>query len=188
MNIQNSHPKQSKKDWHVADIKAALEKAGWSLSRLSIHHGYASRNTLKTALRKPWPKGEKLIADAINTSPETIWPSRYIDGRPNRMGCGPKPKQNSDATINFAAELRRHGTSLPDLARRHGYRGSISNVTRRRWPAAERIVADVLGMEPWDIWPTRYHPDHTPVRDPRGRKSKLPVNESVTDSAKKKAL
>ncbi|HID49175.1 MAG TPA: transcriptional regulator [Chromatiales bacterium] len=77
MNRPKHTKKQSTQDWHPADIKAALEKAGWSLSRLSIHHGYASRTTLKYALRKPWPKGERLIAEAIGMDPATIWPSRY---------------------------------------------------------------------------------------------------------------
>lgn len=78
MNTHSTPKKQPFKDWHRADIKAALEKAGWSLSRLSKHHGYASRNTLKNALDKPWPKAERLIAEAIGIPPEEIWPSRYF--------------------------------------------------------------------------------------------------------------
>lgn len=79
-----NHPKKpAQLDWHRADIKAALEKAGWSLRRLSIHHGYKSPTTLKNALAQPWPKGEHLIADAIGVHPATIWPSRYAgDGTP----------------------------------------------------------------------------------------------------------
>lgn len=68
---------QKKQDWHRADIVAALRKAGWSLRRLSTHHGYASPTTLTNALDRPWPKGEKLIAEAIGIEPATIWPSRY---------------------------------------------------------------------------------------------------------------
>jgi len=66
-------------DWHRADIVAALRKSGWSLRKLSIHHGYASPSTLKNALCHPWPKGERLIADAIGIPPETIWAARYTD-------------------------------------------------------------------------------------------------------------
>ncbi|WP_163534223.1 helix-turn-helix domain-containing protein, partial [Klebsiella pneumoniae] len=36
-------------------------------------------STLANALLRPWPKGEKLIADAMGISPEIIWPSRYFD-------------------------------------------------------------------------------------------------------------
>jgi len=71
--------KASQEDWHRADIKSALEKAGWNLSSLSLHHGYESRNTLQTALRRPWPKGERYIADAIGVDPAEIWPTRYQD-------------------------------------------------------------------------------------------------------------
>ncbi len=64
-------------DWHPADIVAALRKAGWSLRRLSKHHRYSDPSTLCVALRRRWPKAERLIADAIGIDPATIWPSRY---------------------------------------------------------------------------------------------------------------
>jgi Ner family transcriptional regulator len=71
--------KQSVEDWHRADIVAALRKKGWSLRRLSTHHGYADPTTLKHALDRHWPKGERLIAAAIGVHPSTIWPTRYRD-------------------------------------------------------------------------------------------------------------
>lgn len=76
MNKQK-RPKKTAPDWHRADIVAALHKAGWSLRKLSAHHGYASANTLAKALDRPWPKGERLIAEALNIKPEKIWPNRY---------------------------------------------------------------------------------------------------------------
>lgn len=80
-------------DWHPADIKAALEKAGWSLRRLSAHHGY-SDGLLKQALCKPYPNAERLIATALGLTPEVIWPSRYDERRPWR-GVGGKPTHRS---------------------------------------------------------------------------------------------
>lgn len=77
MTERKGPKKASLKDWHRADIKSALEKAGWNLSSLSLHHGYESRNTLQTALRRSWPKGERLIAEAIGTEAAEIWPTRY---------------------------------------------------------------------------------------------------------------
>lgn len=77
MTKRTTPKKASLKDWHRADIVAALRKAGWSLRRLAIHHGYASPTTLSVAMDRPWPKGQRLIADAIGIDPETIWPSRY---------------------------------------------------------------------------------------------------------------
>jgi len=66
-----------REDWHRADIVAELRKAGWSLRRLSKHHGYKSPTTLTHALNRPWPKGERLVAAAIGVHPSIIWPSRY---------------------------------------------------------------------------------------------------------------
>ncbi len=64
------------KDWHRADIRAELEKRGTSLRQLSREAGL-SENTLRNTLDRKWPKGEKIIADAIGVSPQVIWPTRY---------------------------------------------------------------------------------------------------------------
>ncbi|KFA96220.1 helix-turn-helix domain-containing protein [Vibrio sp. ER1A] len=69
-----------KSDMPSALIVAHLKLNGWSLSKLAQHHGY-HRGTLNNALRAPWPKGERLIADALNMEPEEIWPSRYLDAK-----------------------------------------------------------------------------------------------------------
>lgn len=63
-------------DWHPADVLAALKKRGLSLVKLSADHGYHPTAAGK-ALKRPWPALERIIADAIGVSPETIWPSRY---------------------------------------------------------------------------------------------------------------
>lgn len=79
MSTANHPKKQPLVDWHRADIVAELRKAGWSLRRLSLHHGYTSATTLTNALERRWPKGERLIAEAIGVDPAIIWPSRYRD-------------------------------------------------------------------------------------------------------------
>lgn len=63
-------------DWHPADIIAGLRKRGTSLAALSRQAGLAS-STLTNALNRRWPKGERLIAEALGVAPEQIWPSRY---------------------------------------------------------------------------------------------------------------
>lgn len=63
-------------NWHQADVVAALRKAGWSLRRLSKHHGY-NPTVLSNVLNRDWPKGERIIAEAIGVDPATIWPERY---------------------------------------------------------------------------------------------------------------
>lgn len=87
MRHTNSPKKIPIRDWHKADIVAALRKAGWSLSRLALASGYNHRSTLGRAMQPPgWPKGEAIIAAAIregdehpNIQPWDIWPSRYSD-------------------------------------------------------------------------------------------------------------
>ncbi|WP_072006966.1 MULTISPECIES: helix-turn-helix transcriptional regulator [Mangrovibacter] len=64
------------RDWHRADVIAALKKKGTSLARVSREAGLGSRTLSNTFARK-WPRGEQLIAAALGTSPQMIWPSRY---------------------------------------------------------------------------------------------------------------
>lgn len=66
----------TQQDWHPADIIAALKKQGTSLAAVSRNAGLAS-STLANALIRRWPKGERLIAEALGVAPEKIWPSRY---------------------------------------------------------------------------------------------------------------
>lgn len=73
------------KDWHKADIKAALAKVGWSLNQLGLVHGYNCKSALARALHAPYPRAERIIAEAIGVKPEAIWPSRYdANGESNR--------------------------------------------------------------------------------------------------------
>ena len=65
-----------KQDWHRADILAALKKAGLSLRQLGMAHGY-SPTSLNNVLDRPWPKAERIVAEVLGVTPESIWPSRY---------------------------------------------------------------------------------------------------------------
>ena len=62
------------------------------MRKLSIHYGYAP-TLVRQALDKPYPNAERIIAEALGVSPETIWPSRYDDRRPLR-GVGGAPTHN----------------------------------------------------------------------------------------------
>jgi len=93
-------------DWHPADIVAALRKRGWSLRSLSVARGFAA-GSLSEAIRKPWPKAEVIIADAIGVAPEAIWPSRYDHRRPRR-GVGGKPTHRA---VPDGAATSSHHTS-----------------------------------------------------------------------------
>ena len=67
-----------KQDMHSADIIAAIKKRKGSLAAISREAGLSS-GTLANALKKPWPKGEFIIANALGMHPSEIWPSRYFD-------------------------------------------------------------------------------------------------------------
>jgi Ner family transcriptional regulator len=62
---------KTKSDWHHADIIAALHKKRTTLAALSRESGLCS-STLVNALSRPWPKGEDLIARALNVKPQDI--------------------------------------------------------------------------------------------------------------------
>lgn len=83
----NTSKKASQKDWHPADIKAALDKAGWTLRALAAHHGVKASSTLSHTFERSYPLNEKRIADAIGVHPMVIWPSRYeADGSKSPRG------------------------------------------------------------------------------------------------------
>ncbi len=58
------------------------------------------------------------------------------------------------------AAIRMKGITLTELATNHGYEASaVRKTLSRPWPVVEKIIADLLGMRPQDIWPSRYHAD-----------------------------
>lgn len=110
MSTLHGSKKTSPQDWHPADIVAALRKAGWSLRRLSIEVGL-SPFTLKAALNRPYPNGERVIASAIGVQPQAIWPSRYDrNGLPNR---GRKLKPVPPRIARPAPANNTHGAGQP---------------------------------------------------------------------------
>lgn len=88
-------PAKQKADWHPSDVKSALDKIGWSLRQLGFEHGYTGNASFSEVFRKPWPRVERIIAEAIGVHPQVIWPSRYdASGAPNRI-MGRKIKRPS---------------------------------------------------------------------------------------------
>lgn len=61
------------------------------------------------------------------------------------------------------AEIRIRAGSLAAFAARHSYdRSAISIALSTPWPAVERLIADLLETQPWELWPERYTADHAP--------------------------
>ncbi len=79
--------KPASKDWHKADIVAAVRKTGTNLQILSRAFGWG-RTTLSNALYAPYPKYERLIAEHLKTTPQEIWPSRYHEDGTPKSGRG----------------------------------------------------------------------------------------------------
>ncbi|MDM5131396.1 helix-turn-helix domain-containing protein [Aeromonas piscicola] len=73
---QKKEPDASSKNWHRADILAAIKKKGGTLAQLSRTNGLHER-TLYNALERHWPKGERIIAEHIGVAVHIIWPDRY---------------------------------------------------------------------------------------------------------------
>lgn len=66
---------------------------------------------------------------------------------------------------DIRAALGKKGYTLAKVARDNGYaRTSPNEALRKPWPAMERIIADIIGVQPWEIWPTRYDDQHRPLR------------------------
>lgn len=69
-------------DWHPADIVAAFKKRGTSVTRVARDLNLCG-SYLRQAIVRPYPKAERILAEFLGVSPQTIWPSRYhADGTP----------------------------------------------------------------------------------------------------------
>lgn len=67
---------------------------------------------------------------------------------------------------DIVAALKKRGLTLSGLSIAHGYHPTaIGKALKRPWPAVEAIIARELGVQPQQIWPSRY----TPTGDPIGR-------------------
>lgn len=111
----NMAKKPTPQDWHRADVKAALDKAGTSMAKLSREHDYSS-GSLRMALRLPWPKAEAIIAAALDIPPQTIWPSRYHpDGSP-KSGRGQRGlgRYKPSAVVCSVANKGKHNKTAKD--------------------------------------------------------------------------
>jgi len=78
----NEIPKEPavRREW----IKYQLRLKGYSLRGLGREYGYSGDNAI-AALKRPYPKWERIIAEKLGLLPHELWSERYDpDGRPNR--------------------------------------------------------------------------------------------------------
>lgn len=59
---------------------------------------------------------------------------------------------------DIIAALHKAGWSMRQLSLANGYKspGTLSNAMVRPYPKAEGIIAGAIGLEPKNIWPSRY--------------------------------
>lgn len=74
------------------------------------------------------------------------------------MNCAKKHTPQTDwHPADVKAALAKRGYTFARIAREHGYHPRSPNtVLWRGWRPMERIVADIIGVEPETIWPSRY--------------------------------
>lgn len=89
----------SRKDWHPADIKAALHKNGITLAGIAQAYGLKDSTSLSACLVRSMPANEKRIADALGLHPKDIWPSRYFENGEMR------PRGFRDTQCNAASRV-----------------------------------------------------------------------------------
>lgn len=77
-------------------------------------------------------------------------------------------------------KLTQIDSSFLILATQHGVRlQNLTFVKHHTYPKYERIIADHIGFEPWELWPARYDAANNPARvSPRYPGHKNFVNDT----------
>lgn len=96
----------AQRDWHPADVKAALEKRGISLRALAKRHGYSH---IQRVLVSQWWAAEQIVAQAIGVPAQEIWPSRYQT--PRSRGEAMTRNANALQALNQPASKRARKTA-----------------------------------------------------------------------------
>lgn len=69
-------------------------------------------------------------------------------------------------SADIIAALKKKGTTLAAESRKAGYAAStLANALARPWTKGEIIIANVLGVGPECIWPSRYLNKARKMRD-----------------------
>lgn len=94
----------------------------------------------------------------------------------NQILVDPRGDWSRDEIINAMHEA---GWSLRQLSLQHGlFEGTYGKVLWHPYPKVEKMVGEIIGVEPRIIWPSRYGSDGKPNRKV-GRKVLNPKAEKV---------
>jgi Ner family transcriptional regulator len=109
---------------HPADVIAALRKRGTSLRKIAMENNYSH---IQRVLTSPWLAAEQLVAKALDTRPEDLWPSRYVNPNDRALAfkqtrrivvTTPCPPPCDDAAESPAGGSRPPSSATPKPARR----------------------------------------------------------------------
>ena len=68
------------------------------------------------------------------------------------------------------------GQSLSQCSRTHHLaRSAFAMALQGPWPNVERKIADIVGVEPWQIWPDRYDNDQQPINGSLATRRRRPA-------------
>jgi Ner family transcriptional regulator len=70
---------------HVEDIKAALRKRGWTLTRIAQELNIDTSAVSHALNRQRSRRVEKVVASKLGLPPHEVWPQRYQRGRQSRL-------------------------------------------------------------------------------------------------------
>ena len=75
----------------------------------------------------------------------------------NKNSPDPLPTQTDWHPAKIKMELEMRGYSLVKISNEAGYHPSAAGrCLRVSWPSLELVIAQTLGVEPDEIWPSRY--------------------------------
>lgn len=75
-----------------------------------------------------------------------------------------KPARQDWHPADVKAALEKIGTNMRQLSLAHGYSQHFcGKVFKQGGHNVQTIIADALGLKPWDIWPSRYDEHHEPI-------------------------
>lgn len=103
-----------KKDWHKADIIAAVRKTGTNLQKLSLNLGFG-RTVLNNAIHAPYPKYERIIAEHLKTQPHIIWPNRYREDGTPKSSRGERGLGRYKAKCKFNPSIKNGNVNRVDI-------------------------------------------------------------------------
>jgi len=75
----------------------------------------------------------------------------------------PDGKNTDWHPADVLAAVKKRGMTLAGLSVANGYHPTAAGkALKQPWPAMERIIATGIGVEPQQIWPSRYDMDGSP--------------------------